>query len=31
VGEVIPADKESRELPMPESVRRFVERHQEGR
>jgi hypothetical protein len=31
VGEVIPADKESRELPIPESVRRFVERHQEGR
>ena len=31
VGEVIPADKESRELPMPESVRRFAERHQEGR
>ena len=31
VGEVIPADKESRELPVPESVRRFVERHQEGR
>lgn len=28
VGEVIPADKESRELPVPESVRRFVERHQ---
>ena len=31
VGEVIPADKESRELPVPESVRRFVERHQEDR
>jgi nitroimidazol reductase NimA-like FMN-containing flavoprotein (pyridoxamine 5'-phosphate oxidase superfamily) len=31
VGEVIPADKESRELPIPESVRRFVERHQDGR
>ena len=31
VGEVIPADKESRELPIPESIRRFVERHQEGR
>lgn len=28
VGAVIPADTESSELPVPESVRRFVERHQ---
>ena len=31
VGEVIPADSESRSLPIPESVRRFAERQQARR
>ena len=31
VGKVIPADAESQSLQIPESIKRFVERHQEGR
>ena len=31
VGEIIPADSESRSLPIPESVRRFAERQQARR
>lgn len=31
VGEIIPADNESRSLPIPESVRRFAERQQARR
>ena len=31
VGEIIPADVESQSLPIPESIKRFVERLQEGR
>ena len=31
VGEVIPADAESQSLPIPESIKRFIERHQAER
>jgi nitroimidazol reductase NimA-like FMN-containing flavoprotein (pyridoxamine 5'-phosphate oxidase superfamily) len=31
VGDIIPADSESKSLPIPQSVRRFVERHEAGR
>lgn len=30
VGEILPADKEASQLPIPESIKRFVERHREA-